>query len=123
MPLLKRLQRNFATWMVPVACAMFGSGFGISRAILACDAPIPANHIDEENGTSTDSVHATEACDEDRNVPRLLADIDGDGSVDAYDLMLILADYGLSGPVAGDLNDDGQVDSNDLTALIRHFTS
>ena len=115
--LLNRFQFNLGAWSIPLACALFGSGLGISRALLACDLPSKAPHVAEY----VENTDAEEQCDED--LERHLADLDGDGSVDVYDLVLFFADFGLSGPVAGDINDDGVVDRADFTALIYPLSS
>lgn len=124
----QRLQRTFAIWIVPVVCAVFGSGFGISRAMLACEAQVGDDQV-EQLDTSVEAAYsyayAYEPCDEDEEAPleASLADLDGDGSVDGYDLMLFLTEYGLSGPLAGDINGDNSVDTDDFMALVRRLNS
>ena len=45
------------------------------------------------------------------------ADLNGDGTVDAADLSLLLGAWGTSGPT-GDINNDGTVDAADLSLLL-----
>ncbi len=45
------------------------------------------------------------------------SDLNGDGSVDAADLSLVLGAWGSSGP-AGDINGDGSVDAADLSEVL-----
>jgi hypothetical protein len=49
----------------------------------------------------------------------LLGDIDGDGSVGAADLSLLLAAWGTSG--AADLDEDGDVGASDLSLLLANW--
>ena len=120
MRLFKGLQFDLATWSIPVACVLLGSGLGVSRALLASEMSAAPDHTVECLDASGHDEEVI-ACDEE--IQRLLADLDGDGSVDGYDLVLFLAEYGMSGPMAADLNDDGAVDSTDLTALLSQFNS
>jgi len=48
-------------------------------------------------------------------------DIDGDGQIDAYDLGLVLVEFGRTDSVA-DLDGDGTVDGADLGAVLAHWT-
>jgi hypothetical protein len=52
-----------------------------------------------------------------REIPFLVADIDGDGEVDGNDLGLLLASWGQGGNAA-DIDGDGTVDGNDMGALL-----
>ncbi len=118
--LISRVQFSFATWTIPLACVLFGSGLGVSRALLACEAPITSTHV-TEGVSSIDDAYAEEQCPDESE--QHLADLDGDGTVDVFDLVLFFADFGVSGPVAADINDDGSVDTADFTALIRNLNS
>jgi hypothetical protein len=44
------------------------------------------------------------------------ADVNGDGSVDASDLSILLSNWGGSG--VGDIDGNGSVDAGDLSALL-----
>jgi hypothetical protein len=49
------------------------------------------------------------------------ADLNGDGSVDASDLAILLSNWGGSG--AGDIDGSGTVDAGDLSALLSAWGS
>ena len=106
-----------ALLILPALCILLGGGLGYSRAITACDTIHVTDGVRQE---TCDHALALE-CDD--HTERAFADIDGDGSVDAYDIALLLTDMGRNGTLAADINDDGIVDSEDLTALIRQLNS
>lgn len=56
-------------------------------------------------------------------IPTCPGDANGDGSVDAADLSVLLSNFGGAGqgPGAGDFNDDGSVDAADLSVLLGNF--
>jgi hypothetical protein len=49
------------------------------------------------------------------------ADVNGDGSVDASDLSILLSNWGGSG--VGDIDGNGSVDAGDLSALLSAWGS
>jgi len=53
--------------------------------------------------------------------PLCLADVNGDLRVDIDDLLMVLAAFGQSGPVAADITGDQQVDIDDLSVCISVF--
>jgi hypothetical protein len=57
--------------------------------------------------------------------PICQGDANGDGSIDAADLSVLLSNFGLAaaGPSAGDFNGDGFCDSADLSILLARFGS
>jgi peptidoglycan/xylan/chitin deacetylase (PgdA/CDA1 family) len=56
--------------------------------------------------------------------PLLTGDINGDGTVDALDLSILLSNWGKTGATGtqGDLNGDGTVDALDLSILLSHWS-
>jgi hypothetical protein len=44
------------------------------------------------------------------------ADLNGDGSIDAADLAILLSNWGVNG--VGDINGDGSVEATDLAILL-----
>ena len=58
-------------------------------------------------------VYSTQEC---------LGDLNGSGSVDFFDLLLLLSNWGSDNPTT-DLNDDGVTDTADLTILLTNFGS
>ena len=46
------------------------------------------------------------------------ADVDGNGAVAVDDLLLVLGNYGQTGPNEADINDDGIVNVDDLLMVI-----
>ncbi len=58
-----------------------------------------------------------------RTFPQVFADLNGDGVVNVFDLLLLLESWGVPGPGASpaDLNDDGVVNVFDLLLLLEHW--
>jgi hypothetical protein len=99
-------------------CVLLGGGLGLSRALLASDG---GHFVSTTLKIPCDPQDDSLSCDD--HTERVFADINGDGSVDAHDFVLLVADMGSRGPIAADINHDGAVDSNDLAALIRRLNS
>lgn len=53
--------------------------------------------------------------------PVMPGDLNGDGSVDVSDLMLLMANWGACTGCPADMNDDGKVDLNDLMLLMANW--
>ena len=106
-----------AVLVLPILCMILGGGVGFARATMTLETVPDAFGM----GVRTSAACSGTECED--HTERVLADIDGDGSVDARDVVLLLADMGLKGPRAADVNDDGEVDADDLTALVRRLGS
>jgi hypothetical protein len=112
----KRFNPTFL--VLSALCVLLGGGLGFSRALLASDGALPGSTALK---VQCDPQDDPLSCDD--HTERVFADINGDGSVDAHDFVLLVADMGSRGPIAADINHDGEVDSRDLAALIRRLNS
>ena len=120
MSLFKRFRLDVFTWSIPLGCAILGTGLGLSQAMLAGEVTQTTTGCITSDVEGTSTAPLIEECAD--QVERVLADINGDGLVDAHDLVLLLSDYGSTGAVASDVNDDGEVDGRDIIALVRQLT-
>jgi hypothetical protein len=97
----------------PAASAVVSVGIerdGLRNGVLA----MTASMLDEATGESWAGVYVVPLSAN----PRCVADLDGDGFVNAADLGLLLARWGCVANCVGDLDGDGAVGASDLKVLL-----
>jgi hypothetical protein len=96
--------------------APYGGGIRSNNNLILFSTTVCGNTPDQIEGPWTDGGGNT-VCDE---CPPDCPDVDGDGMVNVNDLLIVIAAWGLNGPL-GDVNQDGIVGVNDLLIVIANW--
>lgn len=112
------------TWQGPdTACGPFVCFITVGVCCLpdgTCAGPFFSGDCEVRNGVYQGD---NSRCTDVECVPFCIADVNGDGAVDAADLSVLIAEFGLVVPpgTGADLNGDGAVDAADLSLMIGDF--
>lgn len=105
------------TCPAPTGACCFSTGFCLALTEIECAQAGAAWAGPGTTCTDSDTNGIADSCEQSTDP----ADLDGDGSVDAEDLAILLGAWGQSGGIA-DINEDGTVDAADLSILLGAWT-